>query len=52
MGIADVRQLKIWKATTMVQVTGAALKENHPHEVRIVKSSTKLSGFRGLKLLF
>ena len=27
------------KTTTMVQVTGAALKENHPHEVRIVKEA-------------
>ena len=27
------------RKTTMVQVTGAALKENHPHEVRIVKEA-------------
>ena len=33
--------------TVMVQVTGAALKENHPHEVRIVKEAPNYQASEG-----
>tara|TARA_B100001540_G_scaffold78972_1_gene70966 strand:- start:180 stop:575 length:396 start_codon:yes stop_codon:yes gene_type:complete len=40
MGYCGCETIKEFgRKTTMVQVTGAALKENHPHEVRIVKEA-------------
>ena len=35
------------RKTTMVQVTGATLKENHPHEVRIVKEAPNYQASEG-----
>ena len=40
MGYCGCETIKEFgRKTTMVQVTGATLKENHPHEVRIVKEA-------------